>query len=28
MHLKLSTLEYWRLHGDVIEVFKITQYIQ
>jgi len=27
MHLKLSTLEYWRLHGDVIEVFKITHNI-
>jgi len=24
MHLKLPTLKYRRLHGDMIEVFKIT----
>ena len=27
MHLKLPTLKYKRLRGDMIEVFKITQNI-
>ena len=27
MHLKLPTLKYRRLHGDIIEVFKITHNI-
>ena len=27
MHLKLPTLKYRRLHGDMIEVFKITRFL-